>query len=272
MTTGDYTKMWDDFAVKGAKKYLGTKYTADNIVGLTGLAREHEILRHLAVRVGDRVIDVGCASGRQVFRVAPFCRDAVGVDISKNFIDAAKQYAEEYTIKNVQFIVSDGNPFPFGDNLFDRMICSEVIEHVPELHGFIKELNRILKPGARAVWTVPNWNSRGTLYKRLMNGFRPFPFTPITDFSAEAIKAHGDAHVRQFSWPEFAALAREHGFRVMYAGGASFIDFPKSGSVIARTNRARFIQGLTFWIERILARIPLFRSLGRHIVLVVEKN
>ena len=268
---GDYIKMWDDFAVKGAKKYLGNKYSADNIVGLTGLAREHEIMRHLALKGGHRLLDVGCASGRQVFMAAPFCEETVGVDVGAPFIEMAKKYAAENEVANVEFLRTDGGKLPFPDGSFDRLICSEVIEHVSDERVFISDLRRVLEPGGIAVFTVPNWNSRGTLWRRLLNGFRPFKFEPLQTFSNEEIKNHGDAHLRQFSLPEFIALAESVGFKILYAGGASFIDGPKIGPILERTNRFKLMQKLSFGLEKLLARIPFFRRLGRQIVLQVRK-
>jgi UDP-N-acetylglucosamine 4,6-dehydratase/5-epimerase len=271
MSETSYIKMWDDFAVKGAKKYLDTKYNLDNVVGLTGAAREHEIFRFLDLGENDRLLDVGCASGHQVFRSARVCKEAIGIDVGKNFIDYANGYKEKHHIKNVKFILTKGE-IPFPDDSFDRLICSEVIEHVPDEHVFIEELKRVMKPGAIAVFTVPNWNSRGTLYKRFLNGFRPNPFTPLTDFSAEGIKTHGDAHVRQFYMFQFEVLAKVHDLDVLYAGGSSFIDFPKAGPIIERLNRFTLFQKLFFGLERLLAKIKPIRSLGRQIVLQVRKR
>lgn len=272
MTGGDYVKMWDDFAVKGAKKYLGNKYSADNIVGLTGLAREHEIMRKLHLKGGHRLLDVGCASGRQVFMASPFCLEVVGVDVGAPFIEMAKKYAEENGVNNAMFMRTDGGKLPFPDNSFDRLICSEVIEHVPDEHVFVADLFRVLKHGGIAVFTVPNLNSRGTVWRRFLNSFRPFKFEPLSTFSNEEIKHHGDAHLRQFSSQEFAALAKKHGFEVLYAGGASFIDGPKIGPILERTNKLKFIQKFTFALERLLARVPFLRRFGRHIVLQSCKN
>lgn len=44
---------------------------------------------------------------------------------------------------------------PFGDRTFDAAICSEVLEHVPDDRRVIREMARVLKPGGRAVVTVP---------------------------------------------------------------------------------------------------------------------
>jgi 2-polyprenyl-3-methyl-5-hydroxy-6-metoxy-1,4-benzoquinol methylase len=270
MNKNGYQEMWDEFAAKKAKGYLTHKYHADNIVGLTGIVRENEIFRFLDLEKTDLLLDVGCASGHQVFRAAPLCKHATGIDVAIDFIKTAEEFAKENNIANVEFACYDGNKLPYSDNFFDKLICSEVIEHVPDEHVFLDDIVRVVKPGGICVFTVPNWNSRGTLYKRLKNCFRPFPFDPINEFSMQAIKDHGDAHVRQFNLKSFSQFVGQHGLEVIYVGGASFIDFPKSGPIMARINKFRFIQLIELGIEAIAARIT--RSLGRHIVLQARKK
>jgi SAM-dependent methyltransferase len=52
-------------------------------------------------------------------------------------------------------IFYDGITIPFKDNYFDSIVCFEVLEHVFNPEGFLKEANRVLKPGGSAVFTVP---------------------------------------------------------------------------------------------------------------------
>ncbi len=53
----------------------------------------------------------------------------------------------------------DGQKIPFDDNSFDSVLCSEVIEHVFNLDDILKELNRVMKPGAKMLITCPfAWN------------------------------------------------------------------------------------------------------------------
>lgn len=269
MEENGYQTMWDEFAARKAKSYLTDKYRADNIVGLTGIVRENEIFRFLDLKKTDVLLDVGCASGHQVFRAAPMCAKAIGIDVASDFIKTAQEFAQTNHVSNVEFVCYDGGTLPYVSDMFDKLICSEVIEHVPDEHSFIEDVIRVVKPGGLLILTVPNWNSRGTLYKRIMNGFRPFPFQPITEFSMEAIKDHGDAHVRQFNLKTFAVFARQHGLEVEYVGGASFIDFPKSGPIMARVNKIKIVQLVELSVEAIAARLS--RSLGRHIVLRARK-
>lgn len=266
-----YIDMWNEFAKNKSISYLTDKYNANNIVGLTGLARENEIFRFLDLKKDNVLIDVGCASGYQVFKAAEVCKKAVGVDVGVEFIETAKKIANENKIQNVEFVLTEGNKIPFPDKTFDRLICSEVLEHVLDLDDFYSELMRVVKVHGVMIMTVPNWNNRGTLYKRIKDFFKPVQFVPITDFSMEGIKKHGDAHVRQFNLKTFSELAHRHGLRVEYVGGAAFIDGPKIGSIIRIINKLKFVKDLSFLIERIIAKISFMKYFGRHVVLRAVK-
>lgn len=267
----EYITMWDDFAKRKAVAYLGSKYDLGNIVGLVGCAREHEIMRLLNLQPDDAFLDVGCASGHQVFTAGEKAARAVGVDVGEPFIELAKEHAKQIGSKNTEFFLTDGKTLPFPDNTFDKTLCSEVIEHLIDPSAVISEIYRVLKPGGTAVFTVPNWNSRGTIWKRITFGFKEPPFTPITEFTMSNITSHGDAHVRQFSLKTFTELIESYGFKANYVGGAGYIDGPKSGRVIQITNQLAFMRWLTFSIEKICARLPGFKALSRHVVLRATK-
>jgi SAM-dependent methyltransferase len=59
----------------------------------------------------------------------------------------------------------DGKHLPFENETFDSLFCSEVVEHIFDPDEILKELNRVLKPGAKALITVPfSWNEHETPY------------------------------------------------------------------------------------------------------------
>lgn len=49
----------------------------------------------------------------------------------------------------------DGVTIPFENDYFDSVVCFEVLEHVFNPDTFLKEVNRVLKPGGAAMFTVP---------------------------------------------------------------------------------------------------------------------
>src|SRR5579885_1250996 len=51
----------------------------------------------------------------------------------------------------------DGTRLPFADGSFDRIIASEVLEHIPDDGAAMAELARVLRPGGTLAVTVPAW-------------------------------------------------------------------------------------------------------------------
>lgn len=104
------------------------------------------------VRSGDKILDLGCGNGRLVDLFEGQTADYIGIDNSENLIKAAR---EKYPGKN--FIVYNGLNIPFNDGYFDIIFCIAVLHHIPSKQmriGFLKEANRVLKPGGRLILTV----------------------------------------------------------------------------------------------------------------------
>ena len=73
-------------------------------------------------------------------------------------------------------------PYPFADNEFDLIVCSHVIEHVPDVMAFVTELYRISKPGGRIRivtphYTNPDWPNDPT-HRNHFNSFSFDTFVP----------------------------------------------------------------------------------------------
>ena len=66
----------------------------------------------------------------------------------------AGEIAPELSCTSVQ---GDGTKLPFADGTFDRIIASEVMEHVPDDLAALDELTRVLRPGGTIAVTVPAW-------------------------------------------------------------------------------------------------------------------
>ena len=96
-----------------------------------------------------RVLDVGAgqAPWRELLRNAEY----VGVDVDTAGFFGMRRKAE------VSYY--DGRHLPFEDGDFDHVLCTEVLEHVPDPAGFLLEVGRVLRRGGGLILTVP-WSAR----------------------------------------------------------------------------------------------------------------
>ncbi len=74
-----------------------------------------------------------------------------GVDLSLTVLKQAHRQ------KPVHYAVTDAGRLGFADHSFDRVLCSEVIEHVLQPQFMLAEMARVLKPGGIALITTPNF-------------------------------------------------------------------------------------------------------------------
>lgn len=126
-------------------------------------------LERLDVRSGHRLLDAGCGEGRHCFGALERGAQVFGLDLD---IDSLKSNLPRMRERSRELHlcgeVIHGNTFhlPFADETFDRVICSEVMEHVHDYRGVARELARVLRPGGRAAITIPTTTSEH-LYLRV---------------------------------------------------------------------------------------------------------
>jgi SAM-dependent methyltransferase len=117
----------------------------------------------LGVRAGDRVLDLGCGFGRHAYQAARLGAEVVafdaGADEVRNVQDTfgAMYEAGELDAETARVgaVRGDALRLPFADGAFDRVIASEVLEHIPDDHVAMAELARVLRPGGSMAVTVP---------------------------------------------------------------------------------------------------------------------
>jgi len=103
------------------------------------------IQRH--VKPGDRILDAGCGMGDLLLHLKNY--EAIGVDLSKDYIEIAKERGLNVTVGRIEKM-----PYPRG--WFDMVVCTDVLEHVLDLNKAVRELLRVLRPGGTLIVRTPN--------------------------------------------------------------------------------------------------------------------
>jgi len=119
----------------------------------------------LGLKSGDKILDLGCGFGRHAFEAARRGASVVALDAGRDEVEgvaatfAAMVEAGELSSENlhVAAVQGDALAIPFPDGTFDRVICSEVLEHIPDDIGAMRELARVLRPGGTMAITVPRF-------------------------------------------------------------------------------------------------------------------
>jgi SAM-dependent methyltransferase len=92
------------------------------------------------------LLDVGC--GEMPYRAC------LHPDLDYTGIDVAQ--ADAFAMRASKNVVPfDGVSIPFGDESFDTILCTEVLEHAASPDALIAEIERVLKPGGTLLATVP---------------------------------------------------------------------------------------------------------------------
>ncbi|WP_406281858.1 class I SAM-dependent methyltransferase [Embleya sp. NBC_00896] len=152
---------------------------------------------------GDRVLDMGCGGGRHAFEAYRRGADVVALDQSeKDIAEVDAMFASMKAAGEVpegaraEALVGDALALPFPDDSFDRVIISEVLEHIPDDKGVLGELFRVLKPGGLAAMTVPRYGPEKICWAL-----------------SDAYHEVEGGHIRIYKGDEFEARIRESGLQ-----------------------------------------------------------
>jgi SAM-dependent methyltransferase len=197
-------------------------------------------LEQLDVQPGHLVLDAGCGEGRHCFGCLSRGARAIGFDLDfASMRDASKRLRREAAAAGSVGEMVQGDIFrlPFESSTFDRVICSEVMEHVHDYKAAAAELARVVRPGGKVAVTIPTATSEH-LYLRLGDDYFESPGGHIRIFRprelAEGLASAGLAT---------RSVGFAHGFHTPYWVLRSVMHLPDA-------DRSRLVQAYRQFLIR----------------------
>ncbi len=162
---------------------------------------------------GEVFLDAGCGEGRHMVQACQIPETlCIAGDLDPDNLARTRQkiqfhqQVEGIACRNFSFTALDVTNLPFADHTFDKIICSEVLEHIPDDAKAISELERTLKPKGMLAVSVPGFfpeklcwilsreytNTKGghiRIYtkKSLLAKFASQGFTPVKSHRAHSL-------------------------------------------------------------------------------------
>ncbi len=216
-----------------------------------------------------RVLDLGCGDGFNSFNLYYNLKNANividGVDFIEMDIYIANKTKEYLQIDNdkIVFSIGDACDLKLSPELFDIVVFSEVIEHLPEPEKSIREISKVLKKGGFLVLSTPNAHN------------------PVVDVAQKLKEVLGKVerkksavgwqgkypgHISTMSVAQLKELVTRNGFRTVNL---------KRGSILYGSNnldRHPVISALIIIFDRILDHLPFTRSITENITMVLAKE
>ena len=180
-----------------------------------------------------------------------------------------KKNTNEVRSKKLTYVNNDIQTLPFLDGSFDLVICSQVLEHVPDDNRALNEFYRVLRPNGSLVITIPNCG------RDMLDLFKPLE-----------TKFDQTGHIHEYCEADMLSLLEDHNFSIKISRHHCFFIF----WIMALIERSRIgdrfltpilnsstfsaiteciLTKLLFWENRILGR---FFRFGMSIEFVAQKH
>ena len=120
-----------------------------------------ELLAQAAPQPGEQVLDVACGTGVFTLALATAVGPAgsvLGVDLSAGMVASAEASAQASGVASARFARMDAEELALPAGSFDLVVCALGLMYLPAPDAALREVQRVLRPGGRAVLAV--WGER----------------------------------------------------------------------------------------------------------------
>jgi SAM-dependent methyltransferase len=196
-----------------------------------------------------KALEIGPGSGVYLPILASLFDRVTATDIEDAYLDHAQRLTDSYP--NLTLFTDDITHSKLADASFDLILCSEVIEHVPDPDAALKEIHRLLKPRGILILSTPQRHSTLELVAKV--AFMPGVVNLVRLIYREAVLEMG--HISVMTEKQIRLRLKASGFYV--------IEQFKSGLYLPLIAEFAGKTGLELesWLESKLRPWPILSSL-----------
>lgn len=199
--------------------------------------RSEAVYDFLRIGPGQRVLDLGCGRGfylnfsHELYPEA----DVVGIELDRPLLDIARE-----RVPGARVVNGSVYDLPFPDEHFDRILFSEVIEHIPDDAAAMREIARVMAPGAVLALTTPNadypfwWDPINKTLEASTGGY-------IAEGPLSGIWAN---HVRLYRPEDLSRLVAEAGLEIEEARCFTHYCFPFIHNLVYGLGKELLVAGV----------------------------
>ncbi|PTL39130.1 class I SAM-dependent methyltransferase [Alkalicoccus saliphilus] len=186
------------------RQQFGKNASGYTVSELHAKGKDLEVLVNLIEQKDNStLLDIATGAGHTVNVLAPYVTEAVAFDLTEEMLDQARTLIQKNKHENVSFVRGDAENMPFEEETFDIVTCRIAAHHFQDLHKFLKEVRRVLKPGGAFILidnTAPEADSFDTFYNTIE-------------------KERDYSHVRAWKKSEWIHLIEQYGLELAAAHG-----------------------------------------------------
>jgi ubiquinone/menaquinone biosynthesis C-methylase UbiE len=189
------------------------------------------ILDELIDSSGKRLLEAGVGTGRFATWLAKKGFEVIGIDLSREMLKKAKEKKTALSV-DVGLVRAEVHNLPFKEGVFDGCFCINVMDHFPDIDGFLRQVKYVVKAKGCFVF---NFSNAQSVY---------LPIALLVNSKGQAMFRGGRIQSAWFTFKDIGDLLARNGFRIMAVKGCFIASPVPLGNALVR-----FIQALNLSTE-----------------------
>lgn len=216
-------------------------------------SRFESVFGALDPKRGESILELGCGSGYYSKKIVSRKAILTTTDISENYVKQTKKFVGKSGRAN--YLVADATKLLFNSNSFDKVLFTEVIEHIPNYEKSLKEIKRVLKPGGQLIISTPSRYSPMNIAYNIKRKIKKFTF---------------NEHVHEFTPHEFVELVGKYLEVKRLEFSNILVPYPFD-QLFLKTNSRKIIKILKL-IEKYGRKNSITKYLGWTMIITAQKK